>query len=248
VGCVGTMLLLVALLVRMRPPPPTDGQCDSVGPSMLMPPSQASIKALWECTKAYQEQNWWFVLAFFEVLYVGIKMLAIPATFTLCILAGALFPMPLCQLVTGVGEAVGSSLCFLLSQAFLAPIVEHFFAGKLAMMRAKAHEERQYMLSFNFFLRLTPFMPNWMINLSCPLVGVPLTPFFVGSLFGTQLSLLFLALSGATLKEAGEGGFDLIKVQGQLKLMAGLMLVLQLVPIGFIAAQKRWHADRTPAP
>merc|ERR1711918_58810 len=99
----------------------------------------------------------------------------------------------------------------------------------LEMMRDKASQEQQYMLSFNFFLRLTPFMPNWMINLSCPLVGVPLKPFFIGSLFGTQLSLLFLALSGATLKEAGETGFDLEKVQAQLKIMAGLMLVLQLV-------------------
>merc|ERR1719488_207223 len=162
---------------------------------------------------------------------MGIKMLGIPATFTLCILAGALFPMPYCQLITGVAEAVGSSLCYLLSKAFLSPIVEYFFASKLELMRVKAHEERQYMLSFNFFLRLTPFMPNWMINLSCPLVGVPLAPFFIGSLFGTQLSLLFLALSGATLKEAGESGFDLEKVQKQLKLMAGLMLVLQLVPV-----------------
>merc|ERR1719488_65003 len=174
---------------------------------------------------------------------MGIKMLGIPATFTLCILAGALFPMPYCQLITGVAEAVGSSLCYLLSKAFLAPIVEYFFASKLEMMRVKAEEEREYMLSFNFFLRLTPFMPNWMINLSCPLIGVPLTPFFIGSLFGTQLSLLFLALSGVTLKAAGETGFDLDKVKGDLKMMGLLMLVLQTVPIGFIALQKRWHAQ-----
>ena len=155
--------------------------------------------------------------------------------------------MPLCQLVTGMGEAVGSSLCYLLSQAFLAPIVEHFFAPQLAKMRERAHAERQYMLSFNFFLRLTPFMPNWMINLSCPLVGVPLVPFFIGSLFGTQLSLLFLALSGATLKAAGETGFDLELVKTQLKYMAGLMLVLQCVPIAFIWWQKKQKAKAKKA-
>ena len=243
-GCVGTLLLLVGILVQTRPKSPPGGVCTSLAPSLLLPPpagslSTASVQALWECTKAYQEANWWFVLAFFEVMYVGIKMLAVPATFTLCILAGALFPMPLCQVVTGFGEAVGSSLCYMLSQAFLSPIVEHFFASKLASMRQKAHEERRHMLSFNFFLRLTPFMPNWLINLSCPLVGVPLRPFFIGSLFGTQASLLFLALSGATLRAAGETGFDLGKIQRQLKLMAGLMLVLQLVPIAFIYAQKR---------
>lgn len=241
-GCVGTLVVVMAILVRMRPASPPS--CNGVAPTHLLPAplgtlSTDSVKALWQCTKAYQEANWWFVFAFFETLYIGIKMLAIPAAFTLCILAGALFPFPLCQVVTGFGEAIGSSLCFLLSQIFLGPIVEHFFAEKLEIMREKALAERQYMLSFNFFLRLTPFMPNWMINLSCPLVGVPLQPFFIGSLFGTQLSLLFLAVCGATLREAGESGFDLDKVKAQGAQLAGLMFVLQCIPIAFIWLQKR---------
>ena len=31
----------------------------------------------------------------------------------------------------------------------------------LAQMREQTEREREYMLTFNFFLRLTPFMPNW---------------------------------------------------------------------------------------
>ena len=100
------------------------------------------------------------------------------------------------------------------------------------------------MLSFNFFLRLTPFMPNWMINLGCPLVGVPLVPFFVGSLLGTQLSLLFLAVSGATLKEAGETGFDIDKVKAQGVKLGLLMAVLQCLPIAFVYFQKRAKASK----
>ena len=105
------------------------------------------------------------------------------------------------------------------------------------------------MLSFNFFLRLTPFMPNWMINLSCPLVGVPLGPFFVGSLFGTQLSLLFLALTGATLREAGESNFELGDEFLRNGVYLGLTMgVLQLVPIGIIALQKRQKAAKGGRP
>ena len=81
--------------------------------------------------------------------------------------------------------------------------------AKLAMLRERAAQEREHMLLFNFFLRLTPFAPNWFINVASPVCGIPLTPFFVGSLFGTQLSLLFLALTGATLREAGESNFEL---------------------------------------
>lgn len=252
-GCVGTLAILIGMLLQVRPAPPS-GVCDHVSPLMLVPPipfggtlSTGSIKAVWQCTKGYQRANWWYVLAFFETIYVGLKMLSIPAVFSLGILAGALFPMPLCQLITGFGEAIGSSLAYLLSKAFLAPIVERFFAAKLELMRQKAAEERQFMLTFNFFLRLTPFMPNWMINLACPLVGVPLRPFFVGSLFGTQLSLLFLAISGATLRQAGETDFDLDNVKANLKVMGVLMLLLQMVPIIFIYAQKR-HAVKAVQP
>ena len=243
-ACVSTLAVLLAVLFYLRPPSPSGGVCDGVSPLLLLTPSSESIMKLWQCTKAYQQANYWFVLAFFMVTYTGLKMMAIPAAFALCLLSGAMFPMPYSHFITGTGEALGSSLCYLLSKAFLAPIVERFFADKLAAMQARADENRQYMLTFNFFLRLTPFMPNWAINLMCPLVGVPLKPFFIGSLIGTQLSLFFLAVSGSTLKTAGETGFDLQVIKDKLKLMALLMAVLQCVPLLFIYLQKQRDAAK----
>ena len=67
-------------------------------------------------------------------------------------------------------------------------------------------------------------------------------PFFIASLFGTQLSLGFLAMSGSTLKTASTEGFDLETVKGHLKMMAGLMAVLQCVPILLIRLQKQQQA------
>lgn len=92
-------------------------------------------------------------------------------------------------------------------------------------------------LLFNFFLRLTPFVPNWFVNLSSPIVGNPIKPFIIGSFFGTQarprpalrpprpapvassparvpcaaasfqFSLFFLALCGNTLATLGEEAY-----------------------------------------
>ena len=47
----------------------------------------------------------------------------------------------------------------------------------------------------------------------------------------------------ATLKAAGETGFDLDTVKEQLKMMGALMLVLQCIPIAFVYVQKRRAAD-----
>jgi len=96
------------------------------------------------------------------------------------------------------------------------------------------------MLIFNVWLRMTPFLPNWFCNLACPLVGVPLRPFFVASLFGTQGSLLFLTLTGATLRDLGESRFELgSSFRRRALLLAALMAVLQCVPLLFIWRQKR---------
>ena len=65
--------------------------------------------------------------------------------------------------------------------------------------------------------------------MASPVCGVPLLPFFVGSAVGTQLSLLFLSLSGAKLREVGEKGFDLRTVQAsmvQLGLVMGVLTAL----------------------
>ena len=242
--CITTVGLALGLMIHRRPSAPASGVCNGLTFSMLLPPpmgalSTESIIKVWSCTEAYQQANWWFVLILFEATYIGLKMLAIPATFALCVLAGALFPMPYCQLVTGFAEAFGSSLCYINSQTFLAPIVMRLFANKLAQLRERAEQERQYMLSFNLFLRLTPFMPNYLVNVACPLVGIPLRPFFIGSLFGTQLSLLFLALSGTTLKTAGETGFDMDVVKQKLKWMSLSMVILQCTPLVFIYLHKR---------
>lgn len=96
------------------------------------------------------------------------------------------------------------------------------------------------MLLFCFFLRLTPFMPNWFINLAAPLVGVPLFDFFVGSLVGTQGSLLFLSLTGATLRDVGESGFELgSDFKRRAAVLALTMGFLQFVPLVFIWRSKR---------
>lgn len=42
---------------------------------------------------------------------------------------------------------------------------------------------------FNYivFLRITPFLPNWFINLASPIIGVPMWPFFAGTFVGKVL-------------------------------------------------------------
>ena len=68
-----------------------------LGPLGNSASSTEGILKIWKCARAYQDANWWFVLFVFELTYLGLKSFAIPATWALCIVAGAIFPLPLAQ-------------------------------------------------------------------------------------------------------------------------------------------------------
>ena len=58
------------------------------------------------------------------------------------------------------------------------PALFHKFHG---MVEAN----RQNLFWYMLFLRLTPLIPNWFVNLGSPLVGMPYVYFIVATFFGT---------------------------------------------------------------
>ena len=60
----------------------------------------------------------------------------------------------------------------------------------------KVEAQRGNLLSYIIFLRITPFLPNWFINIVSPVIGVPLLPFWVGSFIGVAPpSFVFIQVS-----------------------------------------------------
>lgn len=95
VVCVGTLAIGLTGLIAIAPPV-GEGECDGATAAALLAASpQQRVVSLWRCAVAYQRANWWFVVCFFELIYIGLKMFAIPLGFTLGILAGPLGLPPL---------------------------------------------------------------------------------------------------------------------------------------------------------
>ena len=72
-----------------------------------------------------------------------------------------------------------------------------FQISKINMERiVKVEAQRGNLLSYIIFLRITPFLPNWFINIVSPVIGVPLLPFWVGSFIGVAPpSFVFIQVS-----------------------------------------------------
>ena len=46
------------------------------------------------------------------------------------------------------------------------PIVNRYFASRVDEWRKHVEKQRQNLLSYIIFLRITPFLPNWYVNVS----------------------------------------------------------------------------------
>jgi uncharacterized membrane protein YdjX (TVP38/TMEM64 family) len=78
---------------------------------------------------------------------------------------------------------------------------------------------------YMLFLRFTPLIPNWFVNLASPLVGIPYHYFLVGSFIGLMPMNFILIQTGQTLKEIESIG---LKTQHFVTLFA--LAILSLIP------------------
>jgi len=58
------------------------------------------------------------------------------------------------------------------------------------------------------FLRITPLLPNWFINLSSPIVGVPIGYYAIATFFGLIPANIFHVYTGSALGTIDKIGFD----------------------------------------
>ena len=56
--------------------------------------------------------------------------------------------------------------------------------GRAADWSRKVDGQKSNIFSYIVFLRITPFLPNWFINIVSPVIGVRLPPFWLGTFVG----------------------------------------------------------------
>lgn len=98
-------------------------------------------------------------------------------------LCGCLFGLPVAFTMTLAAGTIGASLAYTLSNLIGRPIVVHF-TDKLQFMQTEVEKRRENLVFFMLFLRVSPLLPNWFVNLSSPIVGIPFHIFFLTTLVG----------------------------------------------------------------
>ena len=187
--------------------------------------------SLMKCGNAFQVNHPNYVTGSFVICYVLLQTFAIPGPIILSVLAGVFYD----SVFVGVGIvasccAFGSSMCYLLSYFLGKRALFSLIPTRMEDFSNRIESNRENLFWYMLFLRLTPLLPNWFINVASPLVGVPLWHFATATFLGTTPANVVYYYAGTVLKDQGE--FDTSKGYKSVIVMA-LLAVLSLVPTFF---------------
>ena len=76
-----------------------------------------------------------------------------------------------------------------------------YFHTKLILWQRRIQTHTTSLVWFIIFLRITPILPNWFINICAPILDVPLKHFFIGTFIGVALPSIFFIQAGKTLHQ-----------------------------------------------
>merc|ERR1712137_1282801 len=128
------------------------------------------------------------------VLYIFLQAFSIPGSIGLSVVSGALFGVSVGFPLVIVCATIGPSISFLLSHLIGRVVVRLVFPRQMRWFAAQVEQRRRHLFNFLLFLRITPFLPNFFINLASPLLGVPLSSFVVATFSASCLPPLCMSL------------------------------------------------------
>ncbi|XP_063049267.1 transmembrane protein 41B [Engraulis encrasicolus] len=198
---------------------------------MKIPKDMEDAKALGTVLSKYKDtyysQVHILLLAYFTT-YIFLQTFAIPGSIFLSILSGYLYPFPLALFLVCLCSGLGASFCYLLSYLVGRPVVHKYLTERVQKWSQQVDRHRDHLINYIIFLRITPFLPNWFINITSPVINVPLGVFFIGTFLGVAPPSFVAIKAGTTLyalTTAGEA------VSWSSLLVLAALAVLSLLPV-----------------
>lgn len=135
------------------------------------------------------------------IFYFSLQTFAIPGSLFLSILLGFLYRFQIALFLICLCSSLGATLCYCLSNLVGKRLIRHFWPKKVHEWSLHVEGHRGSLFNYILFLRMTPVLPNWFINLVSPVIGVPLHIFAVGTFFGVAPPSIIAIQAGKTLQK-----------------------------------------------
>ncbi|MEE6498743.1 hypothetical protein FKM82_003218 [Ascaphus truei] len=171
-----------------------------------VPRDMDDAKALGKVLSKYKDTFYVEVLVAYFTTYIFLQTFAIPGSIFLSILSGFLYPFPLALFLVCLCSGLGASFCYMLSYLVGRPVVYRYLTEKAVKWSQQVERHREHLINYIIFLRITPFLPNWFINITSPIINVPLKVFFLGTFLGVAPPSFVAIKAGTTLYQLTTAG------------------------------------------
>mmetsp|Transcript_59843 Transcript_59843/g.157337 ORF Transcript_59843/g.157337 Transcript_59843/m.157337 type:complete len:290 (-) Transcript_59843:163-1032(-) len=251
----------IAAFVYTAPPLPQAFCSEIVTPmdvvrGQLVREPKKSILDLWGCLREYKKDHWGHTTAGIWGIYVIFKIFGpfgAGTSMVLSVLTGALYDewaepntgySVLAHLIGVSGEVCGGIGAWLMSYAIGREILLHFAAEKMATLKKEMDKFEGSLFRYMLFLRVSPLFPNWFVNYSTALIGMPFWHFVIASTLAIQPAAGMSIAMGGMLRDVGETGLDLVKMSKRGGMMAVTMALLSMPLIPADDYKKGWAKFR----
>lgn len=118
-------------------------------------------------------------------------------------------------------------LCIQVILLFNTYVNIRFFSKRILQFKHSLEQNKHNLFFYLLFLRITPLVPNWLLNISSPVVGVPYRHFLFATLLGLMPANIFHVNMGSEIATIKRIGFD-------------FKIIIFLAALGFIALIPIW--------
>uniref|UniRef100_F1L677 Transmembrane protein 41A n=1 Tax=Ascaris suum TaxID=6253 RepID=F1L677_ASCSU len=147
-----------------------------------LPKQFENFTILAEKFRIYKEDHFGYITILFICIYLYKQTFAIPGSFFLNVIAGAVFDLWIGFILVCILTTIGSTLCYLFSELFGREYVYYYFGQRLTYLQQKIDDNSNRLLPFLLFARMFPISPSWLLNIVAPFLNIPL-PIFAFSAF-----------------------------------------------------------------
>jgi uncharacterized membrane protein YdjX (TVP38/TMEM64 family) len=102
----------------------------------------------------------------------------------LSVLGGALWGSWNALALVSLCSGIGATICYLLSCYLGQRVIQNYFSERMKRLNEQLNAHRKELFSYIIFLRVTPLLPNWFINIASPHLGVGVGVFYWATFFG----------------------------------------------------------------
>jgi uncharacterized membrane protein YdjX (TVP38/TMEM64 family) len=161
---------------------------------ITLPRSIQDVQGIQGVLLRYTQTHYISVVSAFGACYLFLQAFAIPGSLFLSILGGALFGLVHGLILVVLVSTLGCCMAYWVAWTFGQRTIRYYFPDRLGMLRARIHQHSDSLFFYLLFLRISPVVPNWFMNISCAVLNVPFLQFAFASFLG-MIPQGFLAVS-----------------------------------------------------